>query len=32
MIVVGLITSFDLDVLTTDLDPFDPFGNPSLAT
>jgi APA family basic amino acid/polyamine antiporter len=30
VIVVGLFTSFDLDVLTTDLDPFDPFGNPSL--
>lgn len=30
VIVVGLVTSFDLDVLTTDLNPFDPFGNPSL--
>lgn len=31
VVVVGLITSFDLDVLTTDLDPFNPFGNPSLS-
>jgi len=31
VIVVGLITSFDLDVLTTHLDPFDPFGTPKLA-
>jgi basic amino acid/polyamine antiporter, APA family len=30
VIAVGLVTSFDLDVLTTDLDPFDPFGTPSL--
>ncbi len=30
VIVVGLITSFDVDVLTTALDPFDAFGNPSL--
>ena len=30
VIVVGLVTSFDLDVLTSDLDPFDPVGNPSL--
>ena len=30
VIVVGLITSFDLGVLTTNLDPFDPFGTPSL--
>jgi basic amino acid/polyamine antiporter, APA family len=30
VIVVGLITSFDVDVLTTDLDPFDSFANPSL--
>ncbi|MQA73267.1 MAG: amino acid permease [Solirubrobacterales bacterium] len=30
VIVVGLITSFDLTVLTTDLDPFDSFANPSL--
>ena len=30
MIVVGLLTSFDLDVLTTELNPFDPTGNPSL--
>ena len=30
VIVVGLVTSFDLDVLTSDLDPFDPNGNPSL--
>jgi APA family basic amino acid/polyamine antiporter len=30
VIVVGLITSFDFDVLTTELDPFDPVGNPSL--
>ncbi len=26
---VGLVTSFDLDVLTVDLDPFNAFGNPS---
>ena len=26
VIVVGLITSFDVDVLTTALDPFDAFG------
>jgi APA family basic amino acid/polyamine antiporter len=30
VIVVGLITSFDLGVVTTDLNPFDPFGTPSL--
>jgi APA family basic amino acid/polyamine antiporter len=30
VIVVGLLTSFDLDVVTTDLDPFDSFANPSL--
>jgi basic amino acid/polyamine antiporter, APA family len=30
VIVVGLITSFDVEVLTTDLDPFDSFANPSL--
>jgi len=30
VIAVGLVTTFDLDVLTTDLDPFDPFGTPSL--
>ena len=30
VIVVGLLTSFDLDVLTSELDPFDPAGNPSL--
>jgi APA family basic amino acid/polyamine antiporter len=30
VVVVGLITSFDFGVLTTDLDPFDPFGTPSL--
>jgi APA family basic amino acid/polyamine antiporter len=30
VIVVGLITSFDVDVLTKDLDPFDSFANPSL--
>ena len=30
VIVVGLLTSFDLDVLTTELNPFDPDGNPSL--
>jgi basic amino acid/polyamine antiporter, APA family len=27
---VGLITSFDLDVLTTDLSPFDSFASPTL--
>jgi APA family basic amino acid/polyamine antiporter len=27
---VGLLTSFDFDVLTTDLNPFDSFANPSL--
>ena len=26
VIVVGLLTSFDLGVVTADLDPFDPFG------
>jgi basic amino acid/polyamine antiporter, APA family len=30
VIVVGLLTSFDLGVVTADLDPFDPFGTPSL--
>ena len=30
VIVVGLLTSFDLDVLTSELNPFDPAGNPSL--
>ncbi len=29
VIFVGLITSFDVDVLTTALSPFDAFGNPS---
>ena len=28
VIVVGLVTSFDFDVLTTQLNPFDPIGNP----
>jgi APA family basic amino acid/polyamine antiporter len=28
VIVVGLVTSFDLDVLTTELNPFDAIGNP----
>jgi APA family basic amino acid/polyamine antiporter len=28
---VGLVTSFDFDVLTTDLDPFDSYANPSLS-
>jgi APA family basic amino acid/polyamine antiporter len=31
VIVVGLITVFDADVLTTVIDPFDSFGNPSLS-
>jgi APA family basic amino acid/polyamine antiporter len=30
VIVVGLITSFDLDVITVDMNPFDSFANPSL--
>ncbi|MFI5122224.1 MAG: amino acid permease [Vicinamibacteria bacterium] len=30
VIVVGLLTSFDLDVLTTVLNPFDSAGNPSI--
>jgi basic amino acid/polyamine antiporter, APA family len=31
VIAVGLLTSFDIDVLTTDLNPFSSVGNPSLA-
>ncbi len=31
VIVIGLITVFDFDVLTTDLNPFDSFANPSLS-
>jgi APA family basic amino acid/polyamine antiporter len=30
VIVVGFATSFDVDVITTDLDPFDSFANPPL--
>jgi basic amino acid/polyamine antiporter, APA family len=30
VIAVGLLTSFDLDVLTSELNPFDSTGNPSL--
>jgi APA family basic amino acid/polyamine antiporter len=30
VILVGLVTSFDIDVLTTDLNPFDSVANPAL--